>query len=374
MKKYSLSYKYLLGILMGTYILVLVFLNMITPIKRFSETENRDLEQRPAFSFDNLFHGRFTKEYEKYIEDQFFIRDMWIGIKTDCERILLKNESNGVFLSKNNYLIQSFLMPSDQNFKAKIDTINQIAAQAPLANKYLMMVPTTAEILKDDLPAYAPNDSESAAIKKTKELLDKSITFVDVSNTLTTKKNEYIFYRNDHHWTSKGAYYAYNELSKYMGFKAHDESYYNIKDVTDDFLGSLSSKSGYQFLKPDSIDLYIPKHEKSYSVDYLDLNKVTDSIYDMKSLQTKDKYNVFFGGNFGLIKITTHVPGGKKLLVVKDSYANSLIPFLMDHYSEIYVVDPRYYEDDLSKLVRTNNINDLLILYNVNTFYNDASY
>lgn len=193
LKKYSLSYKYLLGILMGTYILVLVFLNMITPIKRFSETENRDLEQRPAFSFDNLFHGRFTKEYEKYIEDQFFIRDMWIGIKTDCERILLKNESNGVFLSKNNYLIQSFLMPSDQNFKAKIDTINQIAAQAPLANKYLMMVPTTAEILKDDLPAYAPNDSESAAIKKTKELLDKSITFVDVSNTLTTKKTSTFF-------------------------------------------------------------------------------------------------------------------------------------------------------------------------------------
>ncbi|MCQ2027260.1 DHHW family protein, partial [Clostridium butyricum] len=87
----------------------------------------------------------------------------------------------------------------------------------------------------------------------------------------------------------------------------------------------------------------------------------------------KDKYNVFFGGNYGLVKITTGVPGGKKLLIVKDSFANSLIPFLMSHYSEIYVVDPRYYEDDLSKLVTTNKINDLLILYNVNTFYNDSS-
>ncbi|WP_242976056.1 DHHW family protein [Desulfosporosinus sp. FKB] len=358
---------------MGIYILLLVFFNLISPIKTFSETENRDLEQKPVFSLENLFQGRFTKEYEKYIEDQFVLRDLWIGIKTDCERLLLKNESNGVFLSQHNYLIQSYLKPSTQSFKAKLDTINQIAAQAPLANKYLMMVPTTAEILKDYLPAYAPTDSEAAALNQTKQLLDKRIKFVDVSDTLNSKKNDYIFYRTDHHWTSKGAYYAYQELSKYMGFKAHDESYYNIKDVTDDFSGSLSSKSGYQFLKPDSIELYIPKDEKSYTVDYVDLNKVTNTIYDMKSLQTKDKYNVFFGGNYGLVKITTGVPGGKKLLIVKDSFANSLIPFLMSHYSEIYVVDPRYYEDDLSKLVTTNKINDLLILYNVNTFYNDSS-
>ncbi len=358
---------------MGIYIVLLVFFNLISPIKTFSETENRDLEQKPVFSLENLFQGRFTKEYEKYIEDQFVLRDLWIGIKTDCERLFLKNESNGVFLSQHNYLIQTYTKPSTRSFKSKLDTINQIAAQAPLANKYLMMVPTTAEILKDYLPAYAPTDSEAAALKQTKQLLDKSIKFVDVSDTLNSKKNEYIFYRTDHHWTSKGAYYAYQELSKYMGFKAHAESYYNIKDVTDDFLGSLASKSGYQFLKPDSIELYVPKDEKSYTVDYVDLNKVTNTIYDMKSLQTKDKYNVFFGGNYGLVKITTSVPGGKKLLIVKDSFANCLIPFLMSHYSEIYIVDPRYYEDDISKLVTTNKINDLLILYNVNTFYNDSS-
>jgi hypothetical protein len=348
---------------------------MITPNNTFSETENRYLEQKPKFSWDSLLHGKFTKDYEKYIEDQFVYRNMWIGLKSDSERALLKNESNGVYLSKNNTLIQAFIKPTDEDFKQKIDSVNQFATIAPNLKKYFMLVPNSVEILKDNLPAYAPNDSEKSIINKTRDYLDKNIKFVDVTELLNSKKNEYIFYNTDHHWTSKGAFYAYTELAKYMGFIAHDESYFNKKIVTNDFYGSLASKSGYryQYLKADSIELYLPKKEEKYNVDYVDEKRSASSIYNMASLNTRDKYGVFFGGNHGLIKITTNTIGGDKLLIVKDSYANSLIPFLTGNYSEIYVVDPRYYEDDLSNLIKSNNINDLLVLYNVNTFYNESS-
>lgn len=374
LKNYGLFYKYFLGVLMGGFVLTIVGLNLVSPNKVFSETENRALEQKPTFTLDNLFQGRFTKDYEKYIEDQFVFRDMWIGVKTDSERAMLKNESNDVFLGKNNYLIQSFIKPSAEDFQTKIDAINQIAAQASNTNKYFMLVPTKVEILKDLLPLYAPTDSEKEYIAKTKASLDKSIDFIDVSDTLNTKQNQTIYYKTDHHWTSLGAYYAYTKLSHDMGFTAHDENYFNIKTVTDSFYGSLSSKSGYQNLKSDSIELYIPKNDENIKVDFVDQNKITNSLYDMNSLQTKDKYNVFFGGNYGLVKVTANTLGGKKLLIVKDSYANSLIPFLTGHYSEIFMVDPRYYQDDLSKLVKDNGINDLLILYNVNTLYNESSY
>lgn len=373
LKQYKLIYKGILGILIGGYILIIVILNLITPNKTFSETENRYLEQKPEFSLDNLLQGKYTKDYEKFIEDQFVFRDMWIGLKTDSERAMLKNESNGVYLSKNNTLIQAFIKPTDKEFKDKINSINQFATIAPNSKKYFMLVPNSVEILKNNLPAYAPNDSEKSMINKTKKYLDKSINFVDVTETLDSKKNDYIFYNTDHHWTTKGAFYAYTELARYMGFKAYSDNYYNKKVVTDSFYGSLSSKSGYQYLKADSIELYIPKQEEKYTVDYVDEKRTTNSIYNLESLNTKDKYSVFFGGNHGLIKITTGMTGGKKILIVKDSYANCLIPFLTGDYSEIYVVDPRYYDDNLSNLIKINKIDDLLVLYNVNTFYNDLS-
>lgn len=370
--KYNLIYKYILGIIMGGYFITIVVFNMITPNKVFSETENRNLEQKPTFSLENLYQGKFTKDYEKFIADQFVFRNMWIGLKSDSERALLKNESNGVYLSKSNCLIQAFKKPDKEIFKEKVESVNKIAAVAPNVKKYFMLVPNTVEILKDNLPAYAPNDSEKLVLDQTRDYLDKSINFVDVTNALDSKKDEYIFYRTDHHWTSKGAFYAYTELSRYMEFTAHDENYFNIKKVDDNFYGSLSSKSGFQYLKADSIELYIPKKEEQYHVEYIDENKVTNSIYNMESLKTKDKYSVFFGGNHGLIKITTNAIGEKRLLIIKDSYANSFIPFLTGDYSQIYVVDPRYYEDDLSTLIKTSKVNDLLILYNVNTFYNDS--
>jgi len=120
---------------------------MIIPIKIFSDTENRNLEQRPSFSLENLFHGKYTKSYEKFVEDQFVFRNMWIGLKSDSERVLLKNESNGIYLSKNHSLIQSFTKPDDESFNKKIESINQIATIAPNLQKYFLLAPTSVEIL-----------------------------------------------------------------------------------------------------------------------------------------------------------------------------------------------------------------------------------
>jgi Lysophospholipase L1 and related esterases len=203
--------------------------------------------------------------------------------------------------------------------------------------------------------------------------IDKSIEFVDIYDVLNSKKNEYIFYKTDHHWTTKTAFRAYEKLGADMGFIPHEENYFNIKKVTDSFYGSLYSKGGFRNINPDSIELYIPKKNEVNKVEYVDEHKFSDSIYNMEDLNKKDKYAVFFDGNHGLIKISTNVSNGKKLLVVKDSYANCLIPFLTGHYSEIYVVDPRYYSDDLKELIKINSIKNMLILYNVNTFFEEES-
>ena len=110
-----------------------------------------------------------------------------------------------------------------------------------------------------------------------------------------------------------------------------------------------------------------------YKVEYCMEGKTASSIYDMDALGKKDKYMVFLGGNYPLIRITTPGRNNRKLLIIKDSYANTLVPFLLEHYDEIYMVDPRYYTDSIEKLVRDEHIDNIMILYNVITFVEDQS-
>lgn len=363
-----------MGMLLILYIGTIGAINMITPKRVFSESENRKLEQMPELSLNQLFEGRFTLNYEKYISDQFALRDFWIGVKSDAERLIKKNESNGVFLGKDGYLIQGFNKPDDKISRERIAAINSFSASTPGLNKYFMVIPNPVKILEDKLPAYAPVDDELEYVNKIKDSVDKNIKFVNVYDTLYSKKDEYIFYRTDHHWTTDGAYYAYEKLAQEMGFNPHDKSYFDINKVTDSFYGSLYSKGGFRHIKPDDIKLYMPKVEEVCQVDYIGENKTSNSLYNMDNLNNKDKYTVFLDGNHSLIKISTNTSNNKKLLVFKDSYANSLIPFLTGHYSEIYVVDLRYCDEDISKLTKDNNIKDMLVLYNVNTFFEDSSF
>lgn len=158
-----------------------------------------------------------------------------------------------------------------------------------------------------------------------------------------------------------------------MGLNPQKEEEFQIRQVTDAFFGSLYSKSGFRHVKPDPIQLYLPKHPEAYTVSYVDEGLTTDSLYAMDQLQKKDKYAVFLNGNHALIRIQTGQKNGRKLLVVKDSYANSFIPFLLRHFGEIDVVDFRYYEDDLAALVKERGIREMLLLYNAITFCEDPS-
>lgn len=354
------------------YIGFIFIFNIITPDKTFSESENRMLQKLPKFSLEKLLKKDLTSKYENYICDQFTFRDYFIGIKSTSERIMGKKENNDVYLGKDNLLLQKFKKPTDTDFKEKINAINSFASSTPNLNKYLMIVPTATKILEDKLPLYAPIEDELKYINQTKNKLDKKINFVSVYDELYSKKNEYIFYKTDHHWTTDGAYYAYKKLIKEMGFTPHSKNYFNVKKVTDNFYGSLYSKGGFRNLSPDSINLYVPKVDEKITVTYSDKATATNSLYDMNSLNKKDKYTVFFGGNHSLIRISTNIKNNKKLLVVKDSYANCFIPFLTGHYNEIYVVDLRYYNDNIKDLIKSNNINDMLVLYNATSFFQDT--
>lgn len=374
MEKYHILRKCANAIVLLAFIGSFIVFNIMTPDRVFSEEENRVLEQMPGFSLDKVLKGRFASDFEKYIADQFAFRDFFVNVKSQSGLALGMKENNEVYVGREGYLFEDFKKPSDMNFKERIEMINSFAELAPKINTYFMLVPNSVEVLEDKLPPYAPVDDENQYLNKIKESINKNIKFVDIYDTLLSKRNEYIYYKTDHHWTTRAAFYAYERLSRDMGFTSNGEDYFNITKVTDRFYGTLYSKGGFRNINPDTIELYIPKEGEVSKVIYIDNGGVSNSLYNMKNLEKKDKYTVFLDGNHPLVKISSKSLSGRKLLMLKDSYSNCFTPFLEAHFSEIYMVDPRYYDGDLACLINDNKIKDVLILYNVKTFFEDSSF
>ena len=371
--KYLKIYYSIMTLVFLVILIVIVTLNTTKKDIKFSESENRILAQKPKFSIDRLLEGRYTKKYEKYKVDQFVDRDGWMKLKSSVDLALGKNESNGIYKGSDDYLIESFEVPDSEIVNRNIKAINNFNKKHKDIKEYMLIAPNAVSILSEKLPPYAPVVSQKLVMDNFAKTLNKGINYIDVYNTLDKHDKEYIYYKTDHHWTTLGAYYSFLEAAKAMDLEVKKD-YYNVERVSNDFYGTLYSKSGYEVKTPDYIDVYLPKDENDeYVVNYVEEQKKSASFYDSEKLETKDKYGVFLGGNHPVVKIKTISKEDRKLLVFKDSYANSFVPFLTQYFSDIIMVDPRYYYDDIEKLIEEEGISDILYLYNANTFFSDTS-
>ena len=363
------------AVLFILFLILVVIANIITKDKTFSESENRMLAGKPKFTVDRLIEGRFTSKFEDYVVDQFIGRDFFTNVKMNVDKLLGKKESNGVFLGKDGYLIENFSKPNEEAVNQNLKAINNFALRYKDVKQYMLISPTAVSILKDKLPMDAPVIDQQSYLQSYKDKLPSSIKFVDNYKTMYDHRNEYIYYKTDHHWTSLGAFYSYQQLAKSMGLDKTPDNYYNQQLVSNDFFGALSSKSGYDVKEGDRVNVYLPVNEESQNivVNYVEEQEKTATLYSSKALEQKDNYEVFLKGNHPLVKIQTDAKNNKTLLIFKDSYANSFIPFLVKDFSKIIIVDPRYYYEDIDKLMHEESVNEVLYLYNANTFFNDTS-
>lgn len=355
------------------FIAIMSVSNILRREKTFSEEENRNLASRPEFSLGALLSGDYIKHYESYISDQFPGRGLFINSKAKVDKLMGKSESNDVFIGKNNQLIEDFEERAKEETDHKILAVNEFVKKHENINTSFMLIPTATEILKDKLPKYAPVDSQLEYMKYIEGKLSSNVKYINPYDALINNKDKYLYYRTDHHWTSKGAYLAYVKFCKSLGLEPKKEGDFQVELVANDFYGSLTSKIGDKRGKPDYINVYIPKENGEMVVNYITEQKRTTTLYSSENLEKKDKYEVFTGGNHPHINIKSLGDPKKKLLVVKDSYANSFLPFLTSHYGEIDVVDLRYYMDNIEELIKSKGITDMLFLYNVNTFNSDDS-
>ncbi len=366
----------LTGILFFGVFIFLVVGNVFHKDKTFSETENRMLAERPELSVDGLLSGRFESDYETYINDQFVFREAWVYLKGLADTVSGKQESNGVFRGSDGYLIENFVSPDAENVEKIQKALGAFKEKYPDLKQYFLLAPTAVNIMEKNLPVGAPVGDQDLWMDQVYDsVTENGFLPIDIREHFAECRDNKVqlYYRTDHHWTTRGAYEAFVQAAPVMEITEQIPEYRGMT-VSDEFRGTLSAKSGFRMNKKEEIEVQ-PWEEglPGSVVTYVSEQKKSGSFYNSENLTIRDAYTVFLDGNHPEIKIETPVEGGRRLLVLKDSYANCFLPFLAPYYREIVVVDPRYYYDDLAMLVETEEITDVLYLYNANTFFQDTS-
>ena len=370
-KKYCIFITTLFCAFIGLFLVA----NAASPDREFSEMENRNLEQMPTISAKSLLSGEFMKDFETYTTDQFVGRDAWIGLKSSMERALGKKENNNVYFCDEDTLITRFDQPDATKVSENLNYVNNFVENVDIPVTF-SLIPTQACIWADRLPAGAPNASQTDLLEQAKAAVPGA-TWADLYSSLWEHKDEDIFYRTDHHWTSLGAYYGYTALAEALGYTPVPLDAYTETVRSTEFYGTVFSSSGVRWVSPDTITTYVPDTGitvTSYTYDSTGKPvEVPRSLYDTSFLSVKDKYSTFLGGNQSLGVVKTPNTDKPKLLIIRDSYADSLVPFLTPHFSEIHLVDLRYYKLSLADYIQQNDIDQALVLYSVPNFVTDSN-
>lgn len=352
----------------------------------FSPNENRYLAETPELSWDNILSGKFQDGLEDYLRDQVCFRDGWITVKTGIQKACGDTDIGGAYVGKDGYDFEKITPEDvdekqvDRNIKAVEDYFMTASETIDKQKLSFLLVPTSGLVMQEKLPKNARLFDQAKYIDQVQKAM-KDYNFVDVRDTLMDHNEEYIYYKTDHHWTSAGACLAYEVWSEHTGGEAETEDGLVKNVVSDKFRGSLYSKILDADSAYDEIWTYgLQKDEAFGSKDCtvtIDEKQQLDSIYDDEKLQEKDKYAYFLGGNYGQVHIQNQKAAskakGKNLLIIKDSFANSFVPFVTQDYENIYMVDLRYYNGDMKSYLQEHNITDVLVLYNISNFISDRN-
>ena len=362
----------LVGIIFILILFLFLIINIIVPNKEKSVQENRMLATKPKFRLSSLISGDYDEKFEAYMDDQFVGRDMWRKLKVTVDRICGSRLENGVYIGRNGQLLEQIEVADENHLAANIKAIKSFSESQKKIPVRMMLVPDAANVLNHSLPSLAKPEDQTQMFSMVRKDLGDSVEWIDVSTELNKHKTEKIYYKTDPHWTTLGAFYAFQAAAPSLGIDGDLSGKYVSYAVSDSFNGMLASKSGVNLGEKEQIDIYVPTEEDTdLIVDYVDEGKRSTSLYDSSKLKEKDQYTVFLGGNSSLLDIRTVSTSTKRLLLVKDSFANSFIPFLTPYYREIVVVDPRYYSGTINDLMDSYRISEVLFLYSGNTFFKD---
>ena len=365
--KYS---KFLTG-LFCAFIGGMFLVSTLLPDREMSETENRYLQQAPTLNLESITDGTFMSQAEDYTADQIVGRDLWVALKAWCERLSGKQENNGVYFGKEDTLLNRVNDPDPDDLQTRLDYVDALVGNVSVP-VYFGLIPSSSAVWADRLPDGAPTADELSYIQQM--YFATGAATVDLAGPLTAHKGEDIYYRTDHHWTSLGAFYGANAIFEALGLEPLELSDYEKTTVTDQFYGTIYSTSGVRWVRPDVIDTYVPD-DGVHVTSWFGAQPSEGSLYVDQYLSVKDKYSYFLGGQQQPLCVieSDKAPDGPKVLVIRDSYSDSLAPFLTERCSEVHLFDPRNNLTSVKDYVAQNDIDTVLVLYSFANFVTDPN-
>lgn len=349
---------------------------VVVPDKTYSENENRNLQTFPEFSWESLMDGSFSSEINVYFSDQFPLRDLFVSAKALSELALLKGENDGVLLGDNGTLaVRTFSMFKDrltrtdgidlyykETVQKQLNILNNYAEKSTVP-VYALIPPRVLDVAADSFKY--PSDISLSLLAELDTVSPDVL--VPVSDMLKEKyaSGEYVYYRTDHHWTTLGAYYAYCEIMKSFGRESDiiPKEKFTVEVVSEEFYGTTWSKGGFRFIEPDTMEFWSLGNEKNFVTTIGD--RSFEGFYDREYLEKKDKYSAFIGGTNDITLVESVFDEERPVLLMpKDSFANSLVPFLAQHY-DLVLVNMANRMTDISAYIQTYSADRVLIVWNM---------
>lgn len=356
-----------LGLLFGAAVL-----NLFWPKRTELALENRKAAQFPTVTAAGLLNGSWQKAFGTWMQDQVMGRDQWINLQRAAdEAVFRKTEEDGILLGKDRWLFTAQFTEGDA---VQAQTAKNVAAVSEFAARYpgkvtFLLAPSAAVVYPEKLPSGAPMVDENANLDRIFAQIGQTAAVLDVRDTFAAHKDEYLYFKTDHHWTTHGAYLAYEQFCAQKGLTPCPRG---DGETVSDFYGTHYSATRLWNAEPDTIvwypmdnpmTVYRITGEAQFEVDRV------EPMINTEKFATRDKYAAFLDGNNGYSVIEGDGEGS--ILVVKDSYANSFVPYLTANYAKIGVVDFRGFAYGLDTTIEQEGYEEILVLYNYQTFVSD---
>ena len=364
----------------GLFFLLLLLggvLLVALPERTFSETENRSLTTLPRFTLRRLWSGEYSDGIHRYFADQFPFRDVLVELKATCELVAGRGENDGILLGDNNTLARrrfSMLRAEGECGAANDhydETLLALSAEGVLRAERALNVPLsvafTGRSIDVNADAFSYPDIYSRELLSSLRVhLQACESYVDVVTPLRSRaaEGEGVYYRTDHHWTSLGAYYAYAELMRAWGMEADllPREAFSVETV-EGFYGTAHAAAGWRFVPPDTLELWHVDNEDAFTVT-VD-GRRTEGFFSRAYLATRDKYAVYLDGVHECTIIEKEGEERERLVIFKDSFANSIAPFLAQHFDLVLLnlSSTRNDYTDLSRYASEYGADRVLVLY-----------
>ncbi len=359
---------------------VTAILFWLVPDKNFSARENRSLQTLPRFDAQKLFTGELSSAYNDYFADQFVARDVLVTIKGTLELLTGKGENNGILIGRGGQLAKRLFETARADGNATTDSdvidaahlqkaamgINRAAgnAEVPLV---VFLTGRTADVATSAF--LYPTEVSDAMLATLRESIDQRVNYLDLVPSYRNRyaDGEYVYYRTDHHWTTLGAYYAYCDILKAFGMEKEiiPAKVFQKETVATNFWGTFASASGFHFVPPDSVELWLLGNEDDFLVT-ADGRILDGGLYNRAHLEGNDKYSVFLDGTHDVVTVTKKDGQNRPTLAIfKDSFANSVAPFLAQHFDLVLynLSSPRTDYTDITAYTKACDADAALVLY-----------